>query len=163
MRVMTKLATFLFLFSINFSFGQNLFQERIRSIFPDKKAIFLDRGVFHKNEGPKGAKLLGTRHSYVRSRGYERFVFDFNTTKVPKTYVYASGHKKKFYIDFFDTTLGDSIQSLGNSKYLKSIDYFPLSPGQLSLELDFKRTVSVDLFYLEGKGQKGRLVLDVKE
>jgi len=144
-------------------FGQNLLKERIRSIPANKKAIFLDQGIFHKNQGAGTSKLLSTRHSYVKSRGYERFVLDFSTTKVPKAYVYASGQTKKFYIDLFNTTLGPSIESLGDSKYLSSIDYFPISPAQLSLELAFKSHVSVDLFYLEGKNGQGRLVLDVKE
>jgi hypothetical protein len=143
--------------------SQNLLKERIRSIPSDKKAIFLDQGIFHKNEGEKNSVLTATRHSYKKSQGFERFVFDFETKTVPKTYIYAAGHNKRFFIDFFDTTLGDSIQSLGNSKFLKVIDYFPISKNQLSLELAFKKPVSVDLFYLEGGNKKARLVLDVKE
>jgi len=152
----------IFLLISNFCFGQNLLKERIRSIPATKKAIFLDQGIFHKNQGASSSKLLSTRHSYVKSRGYERFVFDFSSKKVPKAYIYASGHKKKFYIDFFNTTLGQSIESLGKSKYLNNIDYFPMSADQLSLELAFKTEVSVDMFYLEGNNGNGRLVLDVK-
>ena len=158
----TTLFCFLMLFS-SMGFAQNLLSERIRSIPASKKAVFLDQGIFHKNQGSGKSKLVTTRHSYVKSRGYERFVFDFSTAKVPKAYVYASGQGKKFYIDLFRTELGSAIECLGNSKYLASIDYFPISPTQLSIELVFKTHVSADLFYLESTGSNGRLVLDVKD
>ena len=71
--------------------------------------------------------------------------------------------KRRNSILIFYTTLGQSIESLGNSRYLSTIDYFPMSADQLSLELAFKTHVSVDMFYLEGNNGNGRLVLDVKE
>ena len=123
----------------------------------------MDRGIFHKNTGAASSVLLGTRHSFKKSQRQERLVFDFDGAVAPKAYVYAAGHKKKIYLDFFNTSLSKDIKPFGKSHFVKAIDYFPISKEQLSLELAFKSQVTVDIFYLENAGQKGRLVLDIKE
>ncbi len=143
--------------------AQNLHEQRIRPIpsGQNMSAVFLDQGIFQKGSGTSQSQLLQTRHDFKKNENFERIVFDFSTNKVPKTYAYASG--QKVFIDFFDTSLGATIGSAGKAEYLKAIDYFPLTEDQLSVELNFKKQVSVRLFFLEDESQKARLVLDVKE
>jgi hypothetical protein len=143
-----------------FSFAQDLLQERIWKISSRKRSIFFDKGVFHSEANPVIQKLNGIRNSYVPSRGYERVVFDFTSTKPPKVYGKISSAEKKVYIDFFNSSLGTDVAQLKNIKYLKNIDFFTIDKDNLSVELQFVEKVSYDIFYLENPG---RLVIDVKK
>lgn len=141
------------------SFGQNLFDERIRRLPERKLSVFLDRGIFH-NGGPKvKSTLKSIRHSYRKKDGFERVVFDFGTNKIPKVYGHISANERKLYIDLFDTSLKKSISSFGKSKFVESINFFPISKESLSVEINFKKSVGVDLFYLSSPG---RFVIDIK-
>lgn len=139
--------------------GQDLLGERIRRITSRKKSIYLDKGIFH-NGGPSlESNLKSLRHSYNKSAGYERIVFDFSTKKIPKIYGYINSNGKNLYVDFFDTKISKEVGSFGKTKYVKSVNFFPISKENLSLELKFKEKVSVDVFFLENPG---RLVIDIK-
>jgi hypothetical protein len=143
----------------SFSQAQNLHDEKIRKITSRKRSIYFDKGIFHNGGLKRKSQLKAVRHSFVEKRGYERLVFDFKTSKVPRVYGNVSMKNKKLYFDFFNTKLPSEISSFGDSKHIKGINFFPLSEESLSLELDFKSQVSVDIFYLENPG---RLVVDIK-
>jgi len=139
--------------------AQNLVEERIRRLDSRKKSVFLNRGIFH-NGGPKVASSLkAVRHSFNPKLGYERLVMDFETAQMPRVYGHIATGEKKLYLDLFDTQIKGAIGSFGNSKYVESINFFPISQDTLSVEIHFKQSVSVDIFYLE---TPGRLVIDVK-
>jgi hypothetical protein len=139
--------------------SQDLLGERIRKITSRKKAIFLDRGIFHNSATDTKATLIKIRHHYSKKAGYERIVFDFSSNKIPRVYGHISPAERRFYIDFFSTSVNPQIDSFGESKYVEGVNIFPLSKESLSVELDFKQKVSVDIFYLESPA---RLVIDVK-
>ena len=133
--------------------------ERIRRISSTKKSVYFDSGIFH-NGGPKiKSGLKAVRHSYVEKRGYERVVFDFISTDVPRVYGNISSGEKKLYIDLFDTSMGSNLGSFGKSKYIDEIKFFPISKDSLSIEITFNKVVNVDIFYLKSPG---RLVFDIK-
>ncbi len=156
---MKKILIINILFLCNCIFGQGLLDERIRQISNKKRSVYLDRGIFH-NGGPKhSATLKAVRHSYTKKLGYERVVFDFNTKETPRIYGNINGLQKKLYLDFFKTTVGNNIASFGKSIYVDSLNFFPIDKDSLSVELVFKKKVSVDIFSLENPG---RLVIDVK-
>lgn len=139
--------------------AQSLVEERIRRLDGRKKSVFLNRGIFH-NGGPKIASVLkAVRHSFNPKLGYERLVMDFETSKVPRVYGHIATGEKKLYLDLFDTQIKGAVGSFGNSKYVESINFFPISSDTLSVEIHFKQSVSVDIFYLE---EPGRFVIDVK-
>ena len=148
-----------FTVSLN-SYADNLLKERIWKISSKKRSIFLDKGVFHSENNPIAQELTGIRNSFVKSRGYERVVFDFSSPKPPKVYGKISAKEKKVYLDFFNSSLGAKSQQLKNIKYLKNIDFFTLDKDKLTVELNFTENVSFDIFYLE---KPGRLVIDVKK
>lgn len=139
--------------------AQNLVEERIRRVSDRKKSVFLNRGIFH-NGGPKvPSSLKAVRHSYNPKLGYERLVLDFETAQVPRVYGHIATGEKKLYMDLFDTQITGAIGSFGNSKYVETINFFPISHDTLSVEIHFKQSVSVDIFYLDSPG---RFVIDVK-
>lgn len=141
------------------SFSQNLLDERIRRVSSRKRSIYLESGIFH-NGGPKrNSKLKAIRHSFSGKRGYERLVFDFTTAELPRIYGYISGNNKKLYLDLFTTDLPDALSSFGNSRYVKSVNFFPIQDDTLSVEVLFKKNVTLDVFYLKNPG---RLVVDIK-
>jgi len=156
-----KIFTFILLsyFAINSLMAQDLFEERIRRIPSRKKSIFLNRGIFHNGGSKRVSKLNAIRHNYTKNLGYERVVFDFGTKKVPRIYGHISSTEKKIYIDLFNTKIPKNIGSFGNSKYIESMNLFPISDDTLSIEINFKQSIAVDLFYLNSPG---RLVLDIK-
>ncbi len=67
---------------------------------------------------------------------------------------------RKSGLDFFNTGLDKSIESVSNVKYVKSIDFYNIDESSLSAEITFKESVSFDIFYLENPG---RLVIDAKK
>lgn len=149
------------LFGISqFSFAQDLLQERIWKISSRKRSIFFDKGVFHSAANPMSQKLTGIRNSYIHARGYERVVLDFSSSKPPKVYGKISSIEKKIYLDLFNTKLGTDVEQLKNIKFLKNIDFFTIDKDNLSVELQFSKKVSFDIFYLENPA---RIVIDVKK
>jgi hypothetical protein len=149
---------FVALFSVA-SYSQNLLDERIRRVSARKRSIYLESGIFH-NGGPKrSSKLKAIRHSFSGKKGYERLVFDFTTENLPRIYGYISGNNKKLYLDLFTTDLPDALNSFGNSRYVKSVNFFPIQNDTLSVEVLFKKNVTLDVFYLKSPG---RLVVDIK-
>jgi len=139
--------------------AQDLFKQRIRKLSTRKKAIFLTNGIFHNGSIKRVASLKKIRHSYSKKNKVERIVFDFNINKIPKVYGQIEGDKNRIRVALFDTELGKSVQSLGDSHLVKNIDFFPLTNGILSTEITFKTAISADIFYLESYG---RLVIDIK-
>lgn len=134
--------------------------SRIRKLTASKKAIFLKNGIFHNGNVKNSSRLNKVRHSFSKNQGYERVVFDFSTSNIPKVYGSISSNEKRIYLDFFDTNLKESIASVGTSHFVENINFLPLSKESLSVEVIFKQNVEVDVFYLNGPG---RLVLDIKE
>jgi len=153
------LISLLIMFS-SLSHSQDLMKERIRKLSGRKKSIFLDSGIFHNGGVGIPSVLKTIRHSYNKTKKVERVVFDFETKKLPRVYGHVDARRKKMYIDIFDTKLSDSIKSLGESKYIESVNFFPIGKDLLSVELSFKGKMSVDLFYLENPG---RFVVDIKK
>lgn len=147
------------LFSFN-SLAQNLLNERIWKIMPRKRAIYVDEGVFHSLQQTTKSTLMAIRHSYQKDKGFERVVLDFNTNTIPKVYGYISGKGKKIYIDLFDTKIHSNISSFGDSKLVRSVDFFPITSESLPIEISLKEQTSLDVFYLK---DKGRLVIDIKK
>lgn len=140
--------------------AQNLLKERIWKITSKKKSIYLDQGVFHGPANTVTSRLEAVRHSYVKKNGYERIVFDFNTKEIPKVYGHVSSSESKIYLDLFSTGINPKLASLGNSKFVKDLVFFPVTEETLSVELKLKQKANVDIFYLENPG---RVVVDIKE
>ena len=159
MRLLWLALTFQFLVVAN-AFSEDLLKERIWKISSRKRSIFLDKGVFHSEANPTIQDLVGIRNSYIPARGYERVVFDFSSNKPPKVYGKISKKDKKVYVDFFNTNLGAKAEQLRNIKFLKNVDFFTLDKNTTTVELNFSKDVSFDIFYLENPG---RLVIDVKQ
>lgn len=157
---MKYFAVFFLILSFSSSlFAQDLLGERIRRITSRKKSIYLDKGIFH-NGGPNNPSTLkAVRHNYNKGLGYERIVFDFKSDKIPKVYGHINATNKNLYVDLFDTKILKGIDSFGKTKYVDAIKFFPISKETLSVELQFKEKVSVDIFYLD---KPGRLVIDIK-
>ena len=103
--------------------------------------------------------MKNVRHHYSQKNGYERVVFDFGSDKLPKVYGYISSSEKKLYLDLFDTKLLESFSSLGKNKFVESVNFFPIQTDSLSVEVLFKKNVSLDVFYLESPA---RLVVDIR-
>jgi hypothetical protein len=159
---MIKLITLLVLLSVTSHniFAENLMDAKIRRISTRKKSVYLSSGVFH-NGGPKvKSKLKAVRQSYSNSKGYERLVFDFETDDMPRVYGYISKKRKKLYLDLFETEMTKAFSSFGNSKYVESINLFPIQNDVLSVEIIFKKNIALDVFSLKSKA---RLVIDLKE
>lgn len=157
MKVLVILLSFLTV-SLNLD-AQDLLKERIWKISSRKRAIFLDKGVFHSPKNTIQQQLVNIRNSYVKARGYERIVFDFSGIKPPQVYGML-GQGSKIYLDLFNTTMPNQVRTPKHVKYLKNIDFYPIDSSDLSLELSFEKGVSFDIFYLE---KPGRLVIDVKK
>ena len=139
--------------------SQNLTEERIRKIVSHKRSIFLNGGIFHGGEFSGDSTQKAVRHGYDSTISQERVVFDFATEHPPKFYGYIDGDNKKMYIDFYNTKLMGETKSFGNSRYVEGIDFFPITRDSLSVEVHFKESISVDIFYL---ASPGRFVVDVK-
>lgn len=150
----------LFLYAISFSFAQDLSKQRIWKISSKKRAVFLDKGVFHSKGNANFQQLSSIRNSYVAARGYERIVFDFTSPQPPRIYGHISSDEKKIYLDLYKTNLNKAISVIKDVKYIKNVDFFNLDKDNLSVELSFKEKVSFDIFYLN---DPGRLVIDVKK
>lgn len=147
------------LLTLGFVQAQNLLDERIRRVSPRKRSIYLDSGIFH-NGGPKrNSKLKAIRHNFSSKRGYERLVFDFTSAELPRIYGFISSSEKKLYLDLFETDLPEALSSFGDSKYVESVNFFPIQKDTLSVEVLFKKNITLDVFYLSNPG---RLVIDIK-
>lgn len=140
-------------------YSQDLLQERIRQIDNRKRSIYIDQGIIHNGHRDQRSRLEKVRHSYSEERGFERLVFDFNTSAVPRVYGHLSSGEKKLYLDFFQTSLIDDIQSVGNSRLIDGINFFPVESDMISIEVILKDQSDVEIFYLNNPG---RLVVDIK-
>ena len=141
------------------SFGQDLLSERIRKLTGRKKSIYFDKGIFHNGNNSGMSKLMKIRHNYSKTNGYERIVLDFSTKSVPRIYGHISSSERKIYVDLFNTTIVKSLDSFGNSKFVESINFFPIDKDKVSLELQTKLKVNAEVFYLESPG---RLIIDIR-
>jgi hypothetical protein len=139
--------------------AQNLMEERIWKISPRKKSIFLDSGVFHHSSTAKAVGMTGVRSSYVKDRGYERIVIDFNTPTIPKLYGHISPTTQKLSLDLFDTNAVTNQNQLKNSKFVKNIDFISVDGKTMTMEMSMKGKSSFDVFYLENPA---RLVIDIR-
>lgn len=139
-------------------FAQNLMQERLWKIDSRKKSIYLKQGIFYSNRPKIQSRLVGIRHSYTA--GHERIVFDFSSIDAPRVYGHLASSEQKLYIDFFSSTMRPSLRFPGESKYVKNVNFFPLGPESLSVEIKFKIGISADIFHLSSPG---RLVIDLKK
>jgi hypothetical protein len=140
--------------------AQNLLSgERITRLSSRKKSIYLDTGIFH-NGGPKRkSKIKAIRHNYSKRLGYERVVMDFTTQELPRVYGYISQKERKLYLDLFRTDIPSQLDSFGKSKFVEKVNFFPIQADTLSVEVVFKKNVTLDIFFLSGPG---RLVVDIK-
>jgi hypothetical protein len=87
-------------------------------------------------------------------------VVDFGGGEVPRVYANLNNTEKKMYIDFFNTKVPASVGSFGTSKYVKGVNFFPISEQSLSTEIEFKENVSIEIFELKNPG---RIVIDLKK
>lgn len=154
---MFKSVLFLLFFLPLVASSQNLTKERIRKVSKSKKSIFLNRGIFHNGLVKNSSRLKSIRENYSSSKGYERIVFDFETKQIPRIYGYINSKERKLYIDFFKTKLNPRFKKKIGSKYIKDIKILRSLNDILSIEVIFKKSIRVDLFYLENPG---RLVVD---
>ncbi|MBF0361399.1 MAG: hypothetical protein HQK49_10320 [Oligoflexia bacterium] len=152
--------------------AQGIFEEKIRKISPVKRSVYLTEGIFIKTMASAGSAKDATsessasnvsmnsiRHLYKAKEGFERIVFDFNGRAVPKMYAYVSNEDKKLYLDFFNTSVNSNIASLGKGHFVKNLLFYPIEDDLLSVEVEFKRSLNFEIFYLDNPG---RLVVDVK-
>jgi hypothetical protein len=151
------LLTTLFTFELS---AQDLMKEQIRPLQTNKKSIYIQDGTFYTKPINKNAMLKKIRNSYVRSRGYERIVFDFDGTLPPQTYGHISGSENKIYIDLFNTQLASTVKQLKHIKFIKNIDFYTMDKEHTSVELKFVKNASYDIFYLKNPA---RLVIDVRK
>ncbi len=146
------------LMSVSFAgHSQNLFSERIWKLIGRKRAVYLEKGIFHNGKKETPSMLLALRHSFTD--GKERIVLDFNTNKLPRIYGHISKDKKKLFLDMFKTRISTKLKSFGNGKFVKSVDFYPITGKQLSAELSLSISPKTDIFYLENPA---RLVIDIK-
>jgi len=143
----------------NILWGQDLFSERIRKIACNKTSVFVKQGIFYNQGDKKPYKLNALRHSYTKSNGYERIVFDFDSSDLPRIYGHIKSQENKLFIDMFNTELKAGIKSFGTSKYVKDVKVFPVSSDMLTMEFGLKQNVEFDIFCLKSPG---RLVIDIK-
>lgn len=159
MRVAAMLFLFFSLLATN-GYSQNLLNQRIRKLSSKKQSIYFDNGIFHNGNQKGSAVLKSLRHSFSKGKGYERVVFDFKGKKMPRLYGHVSKVDRKIYLDFFNTNMSNSIDSFGNTRFVKAVNFFPITKESLSIELHLKDSVGADIFYLESPA---RLVIDLKK
>ncbi len=157
---MHKTLFYVALFLFNLAFAQDLLNEKIQKIPTSKLTKYVTRGIFHNGPGGGASSLKEIRHSFVKARGYERIVFDFSTAEVPRIYGFIAGDQKKMYIDFFNTKIEPTVQSLGMTSFVETIKFFPMGEKNISIEIEFKDKVEVDFFYLSSPA---RFVADIKK
>ncbi len=141
------------------SFAQDLMKERIRKLSTSKTSVYIDRGIFHNGAVKEEAELKSIRQSFNPKEGYERIVLDFAGSKVPKVYGHFSSNDKRLYVDLFTTNLAKEINSIGKTKFIDKINFFPIEKDHISVEFKMKTAANADVFYLENPG---RIVIDFK-
>ena len=141
-------------------YSQNLLNQRIRKITAKKQSVYFDNGIFHNGNSKTKSLVRSLRHSFSKTKGYERVVLDFKGNKLPRLYGHVSKIDRKIYLDLFSTNLPGSIDSFGNTKFVKAVNFFPITKESLSVEILLKDSVGADIFYLESPA---RLVIDLKK
>lgn len=147
------------LFFSNFSSAQDLMKERIRKLSNNKTSIYIEKGIFHNGGVKQESVLKSIRQSYNPKQGFERIVIDFSSNQIPKVYGHVSSADKRLYIDFFDTTLAKDLQTIGATRFVEKVNFFPIESNYISMEMKLKAKVTADIFYLENPG---RIVIDFK-
>ena len=148
------------LFQANDLQAQNLRNQRIRKISNKKQSIYFESGIFHNGAVKQVSRLKAIRHSFSKAKKYERVVFDFTTKNIPKLYGHISVLDRKIYLDFFETDIPGQLGSFGNAKFVKAVNFYPISEDALSVEILLKKSVGADIFFLSNPA---RLVLDLKQ
>ncbi len=146
--------------AVSVGWAQDLLGERIRKIEGHKQNAYFTQGIFHNGDSGSSSAIKALRHAKHQGQ-YERLVIDFTTSEIPRIYGHLSEAEQKLYLDFFKTKLAGPIKSFGKSDKVKGFNFFPVSAGQemLSLEINFKQAVKIDVFYLSSPG---RLVIDLE-
>lgn len=151
---------FIMALSITNSFAQDLMKERIRKLTPSKTAIYIEKGIFHNGSVKNEGELKSIRQSFNSKEGYERIVFDFGGSNIPKVYGYFSSQEKKLYLDLFSTNLAKDLKTISKTKFVEKVHFFPIEKDHVSVELRMSTNTNVDVFYLENPG---RIVFDFKK
>jgi len=158
---MLKIVSILMVLStLNISYAQDLFGERIWKVSSRKKSVFLPRGIFYHKGSSTSARVKAIRHSYNKRTGIERMVFDFDTNVIPGVYGFGASDARKLYLDFFNTELLAGVSSFGKVGLSNGINFYPIDQNTLSVEVSFKQQVNFDIFYLSNPA---RLVVDIKK
>lgn len=152
--------TFLSMTILSNCFGTNIFGERIFNLVNAKRSLYLSKGIFHLNKQGSAATLKGIRNSNLKSRSFERIVFDFSTTSLPSLYGSISQDKNKIYIDLYDAKIDRSLMSKQPSyKKVSHINFMDIEKNRLIAEINLKTSSEIEIFYLENPA---RLVVDIK-
>lgn len=147
------------LFFSSLTSAQDLMKERIRKLSNNKTSIYIEKGIFHNGGVKQEGVLKAIRQSFNPKQGFERIVIDFSTNQIPKIYGHISSADRRLYIDFFDTTLAKDLQTIGSTRFVEKVSFFPIESNYVSMEMKLKAKVNADIFYLENPG---RLVIDFK-
>lgn len=157
---MSLIRIFFFLsIMITNSFAQDLMKERIRKLTPSKTAVYIEKGIFHNGSVKNEAELKSIRQSFNAKDGFERIVFDFGGTSIPKIYGHFNAVEKKLYIDLFSTNLSKELKTINKTKFVEKVHFFPIEKDHVSVEIHLSANVNADIFYLENPG---RIVFDLK-
>lgn len=127
----------------------------------ENHANYVDSGEFLLAQSGANihASLDKIRHAYYPEQKRERIVFILENKDIPGIFAHFSG--KILSIDFHQTELSDSFQSLGLAHNIEKIRIFEMNKELLTLEIHFKEITKIELFYLIGP--QARIVLDIKE
>jgi hypothetical protein len=117
---------FILLFAVSSVMAQDLMKEQIRPLQKEKKSIYTTAGTFYTKPIKENAVLKKIRNAYVRTRGYERIVLDFDGKKPPQVYGHINGPKNKVFIDLFNTGLSSNVKQLKDVKFIKNVDFYTM-------------------------------------
>lgn len=139
--------------------AQDLMKETIRKMADHKRSLYLNGGVVHGGVRRAPSRLAAMRHSPPSdSRPYERVVFEFDTVEAPAFYGHLDSGAGRVSLDFFEASM-DGPPEPCSGDLVEGVDFFPISPESLSVEINLKGPFSADVFYL---ASPGRVVVDVK-
>ncbi len=161
MKVLFQIFLSLFFLQINLSYATDLSKDHVRKLLPTKKSIYLQKGIFHTSfvSSQDNFTIKEMRHFFSKKEGHERVVFQFDSQQIPKIYGSISALEKKIYVDFFKTKTDNALNSIGKSKYVQSINFYPINKDSLSVEINLKESVGSEAFYLTAPG---RFVIDLR-
>ena len=134
-------------------------KEKVWKVDSRKKAIYFNGGIFHSGAKSIPSRLIRIRRSHRKDKGYERIVFDFDTKEPPKIYGHLAGSENKLYVDFFASDIESTVKFPEGSQYASSANFLA-DAGVLSVEVNFKTDIKMEIFYLSSPG---RVVMDFKK